>query len=129
MAKNSGHTRGVVVARESSAEQDSDYYQRSKELVRLALANAGSQVGEFPLNNVIQGTLDITKSDIRNITGKNFVNNRFNVLKNMIAQDIRGFIEQATYEGWREVEPGKHPESVYFVYYSKELGVKAYLCV
>ena len=26
-------------------------------------------------------------------------------------QDIRGFLEKAQYEGWREVIPGKHPET------------------
>ena len=25
--------------------------------------------------------------------------------------------------------PGKHPETAYFAYYSRELGTKAYLCV
>ena len=33
------------------------------------------------------------------------------------------------YEGWREVIPGKHPETAFFAYYSRELDSKAYLCV
>ena len=38
-------------------------------------------------------------------------------------------MEKANYEGWREVLPGKHPETAYFAYFSRELGGKAYLCV
>ena len=46
-----------------------------------------------------------------------------------VAQDIRGFLEKSVYEGWREVIPGKHPETAFFAYFSRELGGKAYLCV
>ena len=35
----------------------------------------------------------------------------------------------SVYEGWREVIPGKHPETAFFAYFSRELGGKAYLCV
>jgi hypothetical protein len=55
--------------------------------------------------------------------------NRFNAFKNMLARDIKGFIEKATYEGWRSVIPGKHPETAFFAYFSRELGGKAYLCI
>lgn len=55
--------------------------------------------------------------------------NRFNAFKNKVAQDIRGFLEKSVYEGWREVIPGKHPETAYFAYFSRELGGKAYLCL
>ena len=57
------------------------------------------------------------------------MDNRFNAFKNKVAQDIRGFLEKAVYEGWREVIPGKHPETAFFAYFSRELGGKAYLCV
>ena len=55
--------------------------------------------------------------------------NRFNAFKNKVAQDLRGFLEKSVYEGWREVIPGKHPETAFFAYFSRELGGKAYLCV
>ena len=70
-----------------------------------------------------------TKSDLKTIVSKNTQDNRFNAFKNKVAQDIRGFLEKSVYEGWREVIPGKHPETAFFAYFSRELGGKAYLCV
>ena len=73
--------------------------------------------------------VEVTKSDLKTIVSKNTQDNRFNAFKNKVAQDIKGFIEKANYEGWREVIPGKHPETAYFAYFSRELGSKAYLCI
>lgn len=73
--------------------------------------------------------VEITKSDLKTIVSKNTKDNHFNVIKNLLAKDIKGFIENGQYEGWREVIPGKHPETAYFAYYSQELDMKAYLCV
>ena len=55
--------------------------------------------------------VEVTKSDLKTIVSKNTQDNRFNAFKNKVAQDIRGFIEKANYEGWRVVIPGKHPET------------------
>ena len=83
----------------------------------------------FVITNGIRMDVEVTKSDLKTIVSKNTQDNRFNAFKNKVAQDIRGFIEKAHYEGWREVIPGKHPETAFFAYFSRELGGKAYLCV
>ena len=83
----------------------------------------------FTVTNVITMDVEITKSDLKTIVGKNTQDNRFNAFKNKLAQDIKGFIMKSSYEGWREVIPGKHPETAYFAYFSRELGEKAYLCM
>ena len=83
----------------------------------------------FVITNVITMDVEITKSDLKTIVSKNTQDNRFNAFKNKVAQDIHGFLEKSVYEGWREVIPGKHPETAYFAYFSRELGDKAYLCV
>lgn len=73
--------------------------------------------------------MEITKSDIKTILSKNTTDNRFNAIKNALARDIRGFLRKAKYLGWRDVIPGKHPETAYFVYYNRTLGANTYLCV
>ena len=83
----------------------------------------------FTVTNGITMDVEITKSDLKTIASKNTQDNRFNAFKNMLARDIKGFIEKATYEGWRSVIPGKHPETAFFAYFSRELGGKAYLCI
>ncbi len=124
MAKGSGHIRRTVVR-----EENVDFYALSKESAKDAVNGASLQAGVFNISNGISGKLEITKSDIRNITGKNFVDNKFNVLKNSIAKNIRQFIEEAQYEGWRETDEGRHLEAAFFVYYSKKYDIKAYLCL
>ena len=83
----------------------------------------------FIITNVITMNIEVTKSDLKTIVSKNTQDNRFNAFKNKIAQDIRGFLEKSVYEGWRAVIPGKHPETAFFAYFSRELGGKAYLCI
>ena len=83
----------------------------------------------FTITNGITMDVEITKSDLKTIVSKNTQDNRFNAFKNKLAQDIQGFIKKATYEGWRETILGKHPETAYFAYFSRELGGKAYLCI
>ena len=39
------------------------------------------------------------------------------------------YLEKAEYLGWRPVAEGKHMESAYFAYYSRELGCKTFLCM
>ena len=72
----------------------------------------------FVVTNVITMDVEITKSDLKTIVSKNTQDNRFNAFKNKVAQDIRGFLEKSVYEGWREVIPGKHPETAFFAYFS-----------
>ena len=73
--------------------------------------------------------VEITKSDLKTIVGKNTQDNHFNVVKNMLAKDIPWLMEHGHYEGWRPVVAGKHPETAFFAYFSHEQNVKVYLCV
>ena len=111
---------------------EEEYYIESKRLreetMRMADALKDNPM-RFVVTNVITMDVEITKSDLKTIVSKNTQDNRFNAFKNKVAQDIRGFLEKSVYEGWREVIPGKHPETAFFAYFSRELGGKAYLCV
>ena len=111
---------------------EEDYFIESKryreETLRIADALKDSPM-RFVITNVITMDVEITKSDLKTIVSKNTQDNRFNAFKNKVAQDIRGFIEKSVYEGWREVIPGKHPETAFFAYFSRELDSKAYLCI
>lgn len=66
---------------------------------------------------------------MKTIVSKKTTDNRFNAFKNLLTKDIKGFIKKAKYEGWRETSQKKHVETAYLVYYSREWGAKAYLCV
>lgn len=111
---------------------DEEYFVASRRY-RAEVLNMADELKDNPLRftitNVITMDVEITKSDLKTIVGKNTQDNRFNAFKNKLAQDIIGFIEKSTYEGWREVIPGKHPETAYFAYFSRQLGEKAYLCI
>ena len=111
---------------------EKDFYGESKrlreEVMRMA-DNLKNNPIRFTITNGITMEVEITKSDLKTIVSKNTQDNRFNAFKNKLAQDIPGFIKKAVYEGWREVVSGKHPETAYFAYFSRELGGKAYLCV
>lgn len=109
-----------------------DYYTESRRLREETLVIAETLKDNplhFTITNGITMNVEVTKSDLKTIVSKNTQDNRFNAFKNKIAQDIKGFIEKARYEGWREVKPGKHPETAYFAYYSRQLDSKAYLCI
>ena len=109
-----------------------DYYFESKRLRAETIEIADSLKNRplrFTITNGITMDVEVTKSDLKTIVSKNTQDNRFNAFKNKLAQYIKGFLEKAKYEGWREVIPGKHPETAYFAYFSRELGGKAYLCV
>jgi uncharacterized protein YktA (UPF0223 family) len=111
---------------------EEDFFNESKRLRAEALILADTLKDHplrFKIVNEIEMEVEITKSDLKTIVSKNTQDNRFNAFKNKLAQDIRGFLEKAEYEGWREVIPGKHPETAFFAYYSRELDSKAYLCV
>ena len=111
---------------------DEEFYIESKRLraetLRMADALKDNPM-RFVITNVSTMEVEITKSDLKTIVSKNTQDNRFNVFKNKIAQDIRGFLEKSVYEGYRDVVMGKHPETAFFAYFSRELGGKAYLCV
>ena len=111
---------------------EEDYYNESKrlrsEVMRMADALRDNPM-RFTVTNGITMEVEITKSDLKTIVSKNTQDNRFNAFKNLLARDIKGFLEKSEYEGWREVIPGKHPETAFFAYYSRQLGAKAYLCV
>ena len=111
---------------------EEDYYIESRRLREETMRMADLLKDcpmRFVITNVITMDVEITKSDLKTIVSKNTQDNRFNAFKNKVAQDIRGFLEKSIYEGWREVIPGKHPETAFFAYFSRELGGKAYLCV
>ena len=111
---------------------DEEYYIKSKryrdEALRIADGLKDCPI-RFVITNGITMEVEITKSDLKTIVSKNTQDNRFNAFKNKVAQDLLGFIEKSVYEGWREVIPGKHPETAYFAYFSREHGEKAYLCI
>ena len=113
-------------------ENSDSFYHESKKLRKEVLELADlikNKPMRFSVTNGITMEVEVTKSDLKTIVSKNTSDNRFNVVKNMLAKDIRGFLERGVYEGWREVVQGKHPETAYFVYYSQEYDVKVYLCV
>ena len=73
--------------------------------------------------------VEITKNDLKTIVSKNVSDNKFNAIKNALAKDIPGYLEKAEYLGWRPVAEGKHSESAYFAYFSRELGCRTILCM
>ena len=120
----------MIMSKKKRTEED--YYNESKrlrsEVMRMADALRDNPM-RFTVTNGITMEVEIAKSDMKTIVSKNTQDNRFNAFKNLLARDIKGFLEKSKYEGWREVIPGKHPETAFFAYYSRQLGAKAYLCV
>ncbi len=109
-----------------------DFYRESKRLRLEVLQMADSLKSKpmrFTITNEITMEVEITKSDLRTIVGKSTKNNKFNAIKNALARDIPGYLSKAEYLGWRSVIVGKHPETAYFSYYSRELGAKTILCM
>ena len=95
---------------------EEEYFNESKRFRAEALVIADTLKDSplrFTITNVITMDVEITKSDLKTIVSKNTQDNRFNAFKNKVAQDIRGFLEKSVYEGWRDVIPGKHPETAY----------------
>ena len=111
---------------------EEDYYVESKrirsEVLLMAEALKDNPM-RFTITNGITMDVEITKSDLKTVLSKNVRNNKFNAIKNALAKDIRGYLEKAEYLGWRPVAEGKHMESAYFAYYSRELGCKTFLCM
>lgn len=106
MAKASGNTRNNRTFR--------DWYAESKRIKAETLIIAESLKGNpmrFKTNNGIPMDVEMTKSDLKTIVNKATPDNKFNAIKNKLAQDIQGFINKGTYEGWRDVIEGKHPEA------------------
>ena len=83
----------------------------------------------FTITNGITMDVEITKSDLKTVLGKNVRSNKFNAIKNALARDIRSYLEKAEYLGWRPTAEGKHSESAYFAYFCRELGCKTILCM
>ncbi len=111
---------------------DDDYYIESKRIRNEVLLMAEALKAHplrFTITNGITMDVEITKSDLKTVLSKNVRNNKFNAIKNALAKDIRSYLEKADYLGWRPVAEGKHIESAYFAYYSRELGCKTFLCM
>jgi hypothetical protein len=109
-----------------------DYYKESKRIRAEVLQEAEFLKGNpmrFTISNGITMEVEITKSDLRTLVGKSTRSNKFNAIKNALARDIVGYLNQAEYLGWRTVIEGKHPEAAYFAYYSRELGARTILCM
>ena len=122
----------IITMAQRKPRTEEEYYIESKRFREETMRMADSLKDNpmcFVVTNGITMNVEITKSDLKTIVSKNTQDNRFNAFKNKVAQDLRGFLEKAVYEGWREVIPGKHPETAFFAYFSRELGGKAYLCV
>ena len=122
--------------RSAGSENKKDSMQYYHEMARKARAEAlaiadtfKDKPQRFRICNGIIMDVEVTKADIKTILGKNLDDEKFNYIKNKIAQDIHGFLTIAKYEGWAEVQPNKHPECIYFVYYSKRNRRKVVLCV
>ncbi|MBR5908133.1 MAG: hypothetical protein IKZ50_07075 [Bacteroidales bacterium] len=118
----------------SEKEKDSTqyYYEMARKARAEALAIADTFKGNpqrFRIHNVIFMDVEVSKQDIKTIVSKDTGDAKFNFIKNEAAKDIKGFLEKAIYEGWAEVIKGKHPESAFFVYYSKRSRRKMTLCV
>ena len=111
---------------------EEEYYQESKRLRKEVLKQAELLKGHplrFVVTNVITMQVEITKTDLKTIVSKNVGEDRFNAIKNALAKDIPGYLAKATYLGWRPVAEGKHTESAYFAYFSRELGCRTILCM
>ena len=111
---------------------EDDFYRESKrlrlEVLKMAEAFKFKPL-RFTITNEITMDVEITKSDLRTIVGKSTKSNKFNAIKNALARDIPNYLVKADYLGWRSVIVGKHPETAYFSYYSRELGAKTILCM
>lgn len=98
---------------------EEDYYVESKR-IRKEVLEMAEVLKECPLRftitNGITMDVEITKSDLKTVLGKNVRSNKFNAIKNALARDIRSYLEKAEYLGWRPIAEGKHIESVYFAY-------------
>ena len=108
-----------------------NYYELSKQKRREALEIAEKYKNnplEFEIHNGVDGIVQVTKSDIRTIIGKNTTDDKFNAKKNEFAKDLKSFIEKAEYMGYREVEDGKHKEADIFIYHKVVDGEDFYLC-
>ncbi|MBQ7571943.1 MAG: hypothetical protein IJT19_06865 [Bacteroidaceae bacterium] len=111
---------------------EEEYYKESKrireEVLKLAELLKGHPL-HFVITNEITMRVEITKTDLKTIVSKNVGDNKFNAIKNALAKDIPGYLAKATYLGWRPVAEGKHFESAYFAYFSRELGCRTILCM
>ena len=111
---------------------EEEYYIESKRLRAEVLIQAELLKGSplrFIITNGITMHVEITKTDLKTIVSKNVGDDKFNAIKNALAKDIPGYLAKATYLGWRPVAEGKHIESAYFAYFSRELGCRTILCM
>ena len=109
-----------------------DYYTESLRLRAIVINKAKELIDhpmKFTIYNGILMNVEVTNSDLRSLANKNTRNNKFNAIKNALAMDIQGYLEKAEYLGWRPTIEGKHIESAYFAYFSRELGCKTILCM
>ena len=122
----------ILKLRTMSNRNIEDYFVESRRLRALVMAKAKELKGNpitFVITNGITMHVEITNSDLRVIANKNTRNNKFNAIKNALAMDIKGYLEKAEYVGWRPTVDGKHFESAYFTYFSRDLGCKTILCM
>ena len=111
---------------------EDEYYIESKRIRKEVLEMAETLKEHpirFTITNGITMDVEITKSDLKTVLSKNVRSNKFNAIKNALAKDIPGYLAKATYLGWRPVAEGKHSESAYFSYFSRELGCRTILCM
>jgi hypothetical protein len=111
---------------------EEEYYIESKRLRAEVLIQAELLKGSplrFIITNEITMHVEITKTDLKMIVSKNVGDDKFNAIKNALAKDIPGYLAKATYLGWRPIAEGKHIESAYFAYFSRELGCRTILCM
>lgn len=121
-----------LTPRDRSKRDSQYYYNETQRLKGEVMTLADSLVGKpkrFSIDNGIEMDVEVTKSDLRNIVNKFSDDFKFNAIRNALVRDLEKYLNKAKYEGWREVEDGKHSEVAFFAYYSRALGAKTYLCM
>lgn len=129
MSKASGGTRMVAPSGIKTRTKD-EYWAEAKRLRELLIEKA-SYLKNNPItrsfSNAIEGTLEITYSDVKRLVNKNTSDNKFNAFKNVLAQDYEHIIDKGHYEGYSLPDEGHHEEAIYFAYYSRKYKANAYV--
>lgn len=88
-----------------------------------------SFIGNHLFNNGIKGVLNISKKDIRNLKWETGKDRNLRGKKEELATKVLDVVVNGQYEGWAYPDEGKHSETAFFSYFSKEYGEKVYLAL
>lgn len=113
------------------ARKGKDYYAESKrlndEVMKIAETLKDNPMKFTIHKDDVDFNIEITKTDLKTVVGKNITDDKFNAIKNAMAKDLQGFLKKSDYLGFREPEEGKHPETSYFHYFHRNFGISAVL--